>query len=99
MSAQFVLTQSATKDIDEIADYIAQQSGFGRAKEFLIGLDAKFEKISKFPNIGRLRNEVSTNVRSFPIDSYLIFYIPTGGGVEILRVVSSYRDIPAMFEN
>jgi plasmid stabilization system protein ParE len=37
------------------------------------------------------------NVRSFPIDDYLIFYSPIAAGIEVLRVVSGYRDLESLF--
>jgi toxin ParE1/3/4 len=97
MIPNFRLTQPAIRDIEEIADYIARQSGFDRADRFLSRLDAKFANISQFPNLGRQRNEIIPSLRSFPIDSYLILYIPTGLDIEILRVVSGYQDLSDLF--
>ena len=53
MTPQFRLTQPAIQDIEQIADYIANQSGLDRADRFLSNLDAKFAKIAQFPNLGR----------------------------------------------
>ncbi|NES81639.1 MAG: type II toxin-antitoxin system RelE/ParE family toxin [Moorea sp. SIO2B7] len=36
-------------------------------------------------------------LRSFPIDDYLIFYRPLDNGIEILRVISGYRDLEKLF--
>ena len=47
--------------------------------------------------MGRNRNELMENVRSFPIDDYLIFYSPIEVGIEVLRVVSGYRDLEDLF--
>ncbi|MEG4964170.1 MULTISPECIES: type II toxin-antitoxin system RelE/ParE family toxin [unclassified Microcoleus] len=58
MTSQFRLTQPAIQDIEQIADYIASQSGLDRADRFLSNLDAKFAKIAQFPNIGRQRHEI-----------------------------------------
>ena len=100
MTAQFKLTESATQDIEEIADYLSQQSGFDRAERFVRRLNDQFSKIAQFPHIGRSRNEISEGIRSFPVDnSYLILYISAGPSVEILRVVSSYRDLKQLFKS
>jgi toxin ParE1/3/4 len=53
MTAQFRLTEPAIQDIEQIADYIARQSGLNQADRFLNKLDAKFVKIAQFPNLGR----------------------------------------------
>jgi toxin ParE1/3/4 len=97
MTAQFRLTQPATKDVEEIADFIAQQSGLSQSEAFLSKLESKFSNIVTFPQIGKKRNEILPNVRSIPLDKYLIFYLPIGEDIEILRVVSGYRDLSRLF--
>ena len=97
MTPQFRFTQPAIQDIEQIADYIARQSGLDRADRFLSNLDAKFAKIAQFPNLGRQRDEILPNLRSLPMDNYLILYMPIGQDVEIFRVVSGYRDLSALF--
>ena len=97
MTPQFRLTEPAIRDIEQIADYIARESGLAQADRFLAKLDAKFSKIAQFPNLGRQRNEILPALRSFPIDQYLILYIPANQDVDILRVVSGYRDLTALF--
>jgi toxin ParE1/3/4 len=34
-------------------------------------------------------------LRSFPVGSYLVFYVPASDGVEIVRVMSGRQDIDA----
>lgn len=97
MSAQFRLTKPAIQDIEQIADYIANQSGFDRADRFLNKLDAKFAKIAQFPNLGRQRDEILPGLRSIPMDKYLILYMVIEQNVEIFRVVNGYRDLSALF--
>jgi toxin ParE1/3/4 len=94
---QFRLTEPAIQDIEQIADYIARESGLDQADRFLTKLDAKFAKIAQFPNLGRQRSEIFPGLRSLPIDQYLILYIPANQDVDILRVVSGYRDLAALF--
>jgi toxin ParE1/3/4 len=36
-------------------------------------------------------------LRSFPVDRYLIFYRPVKGGIQIVRVLSGYQDLTAIF--
>ncbi|GAB4210080.1 MAG: type II toxin-antitoxin system RelE/ParE family toxin [Coleofasciculaceae cyanobacterium] len=97
MRAQFRLTEPAIQDIEQIADYIARQSGLEQADRFLNKLDAKFVKIAQFPNLGRQRDEILPGLRSLPMDNYLILYVVIGQDVEIFRVVSGYRDLSALF--
>ncbi len=99
MTQKFRLTEPAIKDIEQIADYIAKQSGLVQSELFLNKLDAKFTKIAKFPNIGRQRNEILPGIRSISIDNYLILYMPIGQDVEIFRVISGYRNLSALFSD
>ncbi len=64
MTAQYRLTEPAIKDIETIADYLAQQSNLEQAEKFLAKLDKKLTRIVQFPNIGRQRNEVLPELRS-----------------------------------
>jgi toxin ParE1/3/4 len=99
MTSKFRLTEPAVQDIKQIADYIARQSGFTQAERFLTRLDEKFTKITQFPNLGRQRDEILPSMRSIPIDSYLILYMPLNQDIDILRVVSGYRDLSALFSD
>jgi toxin ParE1/3/4 len=97
MRPQFYLSQPAIQDIENIADYIASQTGLEQAEHFLSKLDAKFARITQFPGLGRPRNEILPGLRSLSIDSYLILYAATESRVDILRVVSGYRDLTGLF--
>jgi toxin ParE1/3/4 len=97
MTDRFRLTKPAIQDIEEIADYIAQQSGLEQSERFLSKLESKFSKIVNFPLLGRKRDEILTNIRTIPLDNYLILYMPIGDDIEILRIVSGYRDLSILF--
>jgi toxin ParE1/3/4 len=97
MTPQFRLTEPAIQDIEQIADYIAQQSGVDQADRFLSKLNDKLAKIVRFPKLGRVRDEILPGMRSLSMDQYLILYMLIGGDVEIFRVVSGYRDLSGLF--
>ncbi|MEH1871923.1 type II toxin-antitoxin system RelE/ParE family toxin [Nostoc sp.] len=97
MTPQFRLTKPAIQDIEQIADYIARQSGLAQSEDFLRKLEAKFAQIAQFPRMGRQRDEILPGILSLSIYNYLILYMPVGQDVEIFRVVSGYRDIKALF--
>ena len=99
MNPQFRITEPAIQDIEQIADYIAKQSGLLQSELFLDKLDAKFLKISQYPNLGRQRDEILAGIRSLSIDKYLILYMQMGEDVEIFCVVSGYRDLLALFND
>ena len=47
--------------------------------------------------MGKTRNDILPGVRTLLVDRHLIFYIPIGDDIEILRVVSGYRDLSKLF--
>lgn len=49
------------------------------------------------PNMGNLQDELSANLRSFPIGRYLVFYCAESDELTIVRVLHSARDIPTLF--
>lgn len=76
----------------------AEESSLNKAEEFLAQINKKCRTLANFPNMGKSREELLPLLRSFPLDDYLIFYRPINNGIEILRVVSGYRDLNILFE-
>jgi toxin ParE1/3/4 len=92
-------TVPASRDLEAILDYIAEQSSLDRAEAFLKQVNVKCQRLTQFPALGRKRDELAPGVRSLPIDAYLIFYRLIEDGIEILRVVSGYQDLKALFDD
>ena len=49
------------------------------------------------PDLGEVRSDLAENLRSFSFGNYVIFYRHMAGGIEIIRVVSGYRDLGTLF--
>lgn len=86
----------AAADVLDIWDYIAEDS-IEQADRWVDKLDEKFKLIATQPLMGRSRAELAANVRSFPFGRYVIFYEPVEGGIDVVRVLHSARDIDAVF--
>ena len=97
MTAICRFTSPASRDIEQILDSVASQSGFDAAEKFLTLVNQKCGRLAQFPMMGRSRAELGFGMRSFPFAPYLIFYRQIEDGVEIVRVVSGYRDLLALF--
>ncbi len=91
-------TQPASQDIEEILDNIADYQGLLKSAEFLEKLAQKCRNLAKFPKMGKRRDELYPSLRSLPVDVYVIFYRLIPEGIEIIRVVSGYRDLRKLFE-
>lgn len=48
--------------------------------------------------MGRERKELSPGLRGFSIDNYIIYYPEADFGIDVIRILSGFRDIPALFE-
>jgi toxin ParE1/3/4 len=84
----------AQDDIVEIWSYIADDSE-AQADAFVDRLDAKFQLLAQQPGLGRVREELSPGLRSFPVGRYVVFYEPISNGIAVVRVLHSARDIDA----
>jgi toxin ParE1/3/4 len=49
------------------------------------------------PHLGIPRPELAGGVRCFPVGSYVVFYLATNDGIEVIQVIHGSRDIPAHF--
>ena len=67
------------------------------ALSFLERIEQICAVIAASPEIGRLREELAPNLRSFPVEQYVVFYVRTQGGVEVVRVLHGARDLPSLF--
>jgi toxin ParE1/3/4 len=93
------LAQQARADLDTIWLYIARESGNSDSATRAVGsITEKFGLFAKFPHIGRsLESDLRPNVRSFPVNSYVIFYSVKPGEIRILRIIHASRDAQAAF--
>ena len=91
--SRVIFSPQTDEDLLEIAFYIAQDNPEA-ALSFLARIERICAVIAASPEIGRRRAELGPDVRSFPLDRYVIFYVPTKGGIEVLRVLHGARDIP-----
>jgi toxin ParE1/3/4 len=96
MRKTYVLTGQAKKDLDEINEFIAEDDPQA-ANRFLDAFAQKSQMLVQFPEIGRCWDDIVPPLRSFPLGKYLIFYRPIQEGVEIVRILSGYRDFEAIF--
>ncbi|MBC6420394.1 MAG: type II toxin-antitoxin system RelE/ParE family toxin [Hormoscilla sp. SP12CHS1] len=96
MSNFCVFTVLAREDINKINDYIAEKNPEA-ADRFVDRIYEKCQLLAKFPGLGRKRDDLAPELRSFPVEDYLIFYRPVAGGIQIMRVVSGYRDLEDIF--
>lgn len=95
--ARVLRRKRAEDDIVEIWSFIAEGSEV-QADNFVKQLNDQFHLLALRPTLGRTRNELAPSMRSFPIGRYIIFYQPVTGGIRVVRVLHSARDIARLFK-
>ena len=96
--SRYIIAPSAKRELKEINSYIARYNSTA-ARRFKERIKQQCKLLADFPEMGQNRDELEPGLRSFPIENYLIFYRPIANGVEIVRVVSGYRDLEAIFSS
>ena len=90
------LTLQAQDDLIDIWMFTAEATREA-ADRLMDAIKEKCEMLASSPEMGKAREELAPSLRSFPSGRYIIFYRPTGNGIEVIRVLSGYRDIDALF--
>jgi plasmid stabilization system protein ParE len=89
------ITPSARRDLLEIWDYIAADS-IDAADRVVANIHSEFQKLADMPRMGHVRAELDKAYRVWGIYSYLIVYRPDMQPIQIIRVVSGFRNLRLM---
>ncbi|MBP0019467.1 MAG: type II toxin-antitoxin system RelE/ParE family toxin [Cyanobacteria bacterium SBLK] len=93
-----IISPAASKDLNEIADYFASRN-LDAGDRFVIAFERKCKYLIQFPNMGRSYSDLEESLRGVPVENYIILYRIVEQGVEIVRVVSGYRDLEELFSD
>jgi toxin ParE1/3/4 len=85
------LSALAEQDLEEIWSYVAEDASPAAADRLIDAMIDRFELLAEQPRIGPLRPEVGNGVRSFAVESYVIYYRHEGD-VLIARILHGRRD-------
>lgn len=94
---RYVINILASRDLNEIAEYFAQNS-LEAGEKFFQEFNRKCQQLVTFPNSGRSYAEIRSDLRGLSLEGYIIFYRLLDDGIEILRVVSGRRNLPSVFD-
>jgi toxin ParE1/3/4 len=82
----------AESDLANIFEYGIEKFGLQLARNYLVELQNAFQALADNPNLGRSAFEFSTGLRRFSYEAHIIFYLPTGAGIFIVRVLNQSMD-------
>jgi len=94
--SNYIISPSASRDLNKIADYFLTKN-LETGEKLFQEFNKKCQNIASFPNMGRTYAHIKPSLRGLPLDGYVILYQVLDDGVEILRVVSGYRDLESLF--
>jgi toxin ParE1/3/4 len=88
---------SAKRDLNAIFDHIVKDNP-AAAASFVRKLKDQCRRMAQFPEMGKLREDLALHLRCFPVGNYLIFYRPSEGAIDIVRILHAARDYARMFD-
>lgn len=95
---RFVLSREATADLREVHDYIAADDP-AAARRVLDDLRTAMHRLAEHPGLGHLREDLADEaLRVWTVHSYLVIYRPDARPLQVVRVLSGYRDIAGLLE-
>ena len=86
----------AADDFAGIWDHIADDN-LPAADRWIDRLDEQFSLLATQPLLRRARDELAPGLRSFRFGRYVIFYEAIEGGIDVVRLLHSARDVDAQF--
>lgn len=95
--ARFVISPAAERDVIEIGAYVEKDNPAAAAK-LVAEIYDRFPRLAERPAIGHRRTDLTTlPVRFWAVRGrYMIVYRGEAAPIEIVRVLSAYRDIAAI---
>ena len=96
------LTDDATRDLEEIVDYISRQDATGSAEYVLERIEQAFQASSALPERGSYPRELlDLGIRKYRevfFKPYRIIYRVRGDGVYVMVIADGRRDMRALLE-
>jgi len=97
MSEHF-FSPEARLDLLEIWEYIAKDN-LTAADRVLEEIREAINMLARNPDLGHRRKDLTSKlVRFWPVYSYLIIYDPATRPLEIVRILSGYRDVAGLLK-
>ena len=95
---KFVLTPLAAGDLNQIWDYLAEES-VEAADRVLDDVEKALRQLAGHPGIGHLREDLAdARHRFFLVHSYLIVYRTESDALQVIRILHASRDVQSLLE-
>lgn len=93
----YLLTLAADADLEEIWQFVRENSGVARADGLEDELHTAMHRLGDAPGIGHLRADLADeSLRFWPVHRFLIVYRPDTRPIQIVRILHGARDVQAL---
>ena len=90
--ADYILSDRAALDIEEIADYGLTNFGVAKSRDYGLGLETCLTQLSVSPLMGLGADELANGLRRYLYESHWVFYVQRVGGIRVVRVLQKNMD-------
>ncbi|MGX1791589.1 type II toxin-antitoxin system RelE/ParE family toxin [Microbacterium sp. NPDC055312] len=91
MSA-YRLTPAAQRDLSSIWDYTLEHWNENQAETYILEIRNAIERIAEQPDRGQAADDIRVEYRRYTIGRHLIYFIPRGDGVDVIRILHQRMD-------
>ncbi len=96
--ADYFYSREARLDLLEIWEHIAKDN-VDAADRVELEVQKSVAKLAANPGLGHLRRDLTSKpVRFWTVYSYLVIYDPDARPLEVVRILSGYRDVATMLK-
>ena len=95
MMLRLSFTRQARDDMAEVWAYIAEDNPLA-ADGVFDGFLRTAQELACHPEMGRRREELGPDLRSFPTGNYVIFYRRLSDCLQVYRILHGGRDLPEL---
>jgi toxin ParE1/3/4 len=104
----FSFSEKAVQDINSICDFYGK-TNVSFASKLFDKIRKKCKLYADFPNMGKMDSRFLTNLtkeqhqffsqlRSFRVEDYIIFYLPRQDGIDVYRIIYGKQDWISIFD-
>lgn len=93
LASRIEFTRAARDDLKEIGRFTHRRWGREQRIKYLADIERHAIELAENPEIGSLRDEIRSGVRSVPVGRHMIFYRQTDTGILILRILHASMDV------
>jgi plasmid stabilization system protein ParE len=85
-------------DLEDILAYTRLIWGEGQMRAYAQRLNRAIAHIGRYPEIGRLRPDLSAGVRTFVVGAHMVVYTVRGNAVVVARILSHYQHLESALD-